>query len=76
MEKTTLDSEDTPTPMDLVVLVPVYCPDTDNIYPIVVRQRHGQNLSPQKSQLFTDFIPRKETVWTINIIIATHPLPI
>lgn len=43
-------------PTDLAVLVPIYCPGTDNIYPIV-RLRRGQNLSPQKLQLFTAFTP-------------------
>lgn len=60
-ENNCLDSEDTLTPpMDLVVLVPVYCPDTDNVYPIVVKLKHRQKLSPQKSQPFTDFTPGKE----------------
>lgn len=38
------DSGDTLTPIDIVLLVPSYCPDTDNIYAVAVSLRHGQNL--------------------------------
>lgn len=58
--------------MELATLVPVYCPDTDNIHPIVVKLRQGQNLSTKKSQPFKTSL--LETEETIKIIVtAPHP---